>query len=716
MLKKISNNSIMNSGSFLQKRTFFSRVLYNFGVKSMPKISKTEYAALKSGTVCFDGSIFSGSPRLSELKKYKPSLTEKEQKFMDNQVAKLSEMTIDHEIMESNDLPKDMWKYIKDNKFLGMIIPEKYGGLGMSAHGHSLVVEQLSGRSPAVGVSVMVPNSLGPAELLLKYGTDEQREYYLPKLADGVEVPCFGLTGIRSGSDAANMDDFGVVMEKDGVLGVELTFNKRYITLAPIASLVGLAFDLRDPNNLLSEGEEGITLALLPRDLEGLDIGRRHDPLNVPFMNGPIVGDKLFVPIDRLIGGQKYAGYGWNMLMECLSEGRGISLPAGAVAAGKLSVNAVGAYSRIRKQFKVPIGMMEGNQEKLADICGKTFNLMSGQYLTNGLLDSGEKPSVITAIMKYKTTETAREIINDSMDIIAGAGICRGPNNFMASALQSVPISITVEGSNTLTRSLIIFGQGMVRSHPHLLPLMQSIENKDYWDFRSNLNSFLGHAIYNGSASLVKGLNPIRGSKSNLVNYYEKQFGRMANIYAANGDMALLLGGKLKQSEMISGRFADIFINLYFGYANLWFYELNKDVEGLDKVLEYNMDKMLVEMQDSVYDLSQNFPIRTIGHTMKLISFPYGRSYKMPSDDLRREVANLITTNTPVRTLLSSNMHMPEDPNNKLRIMNDNLDLFVETDKLLRLQRNGQVLNDQQLADIQKAEDLRWEVIQVDSF
>ncbi|HEO66108.1 MAG TPA: acyl-CoA dehydrogenase, partial [Spirochaetes bacterium] len=469
------------------RRVLLMNPIRYFLKKSMPAISQTEKEALEAGTVWWDAELFSGKPDWNTLMAYPaPQLSAEEQAFMDGPVnefcAMLSDWKINH---EDYDLTPKAWQFLKDKGFFGMIIPKKYGGLEFSALGHSCVVMKIASRSTSGTVTVMVPNSLGPAELLLKYGTEEQKDHYLPRLAKGREIPCFALTGPEAGSDAGSMPDTGIICHSDfegkkDVLGIRLNWDKRYITLGPVATVLGLAFKLYDPDHLLGDKEElGITLALIPTNTPGVSIGSRHVPLNQFFQVGPNWGKDVFIPMDWIIGGTDRVGQGWRMLMESLAAGRSISLPALSTGGGKMVCRATGAYSRIRKQFKIPIGRFEGIEEALARMAGNTYTMDAARSLTCVALDMGEKPSVISAIVKYNLTETLRQVMNDSMDVQGGSGICMGPGNLWASTYQGVPVSITVEGANILTRSLIIFGQGAIRCHPYALKEIQAIANPD---------------------------------------------------------------------------------------------------------------------------------------------------------------------------------------------------------------------------------------------
>jgi len=628
-------------------------------------------------------------------------------------------MSDEYEMYKAKDLPAPLWDYIRKEGFLGMVIDKAYGGKSFSAHGHALVVQKLSTRSQSVGVSVMVPNSLGPGELLKRYGTKEQKDYYLPRLASGEIIPCFGLTGPASGSDAASMRDTAIVVEENGKLGVRATFRKRYITLAPVAGVVGLAVNLKDPNKLLKgKGREGISIFLLDRGHPGLRLGPRHDPLSAFFMNGTVEGDDVFIPVDKLLGGQERAGYGWNMLMDCLAEGRAISLPAGAIAIGKLSVNAVGAYARIRKQFKVPIADLEGVQEHLARIAGNAYVMTAAQGLTNSMLNQHEQPAVISAIMKQQCTSRGRLVVNDAMDVMGGAGICLGPNNFLGINYMATPIAITVEGANTLTRSLIQFGQGLMRSHPHLLTMVRAIQKGDDQEgFGKALAALVGHGVSNTARSFGRALSSsLPGSKSNVETYYEAQLSRLAAAFAFSADLSLTMGGRIKFAESVSGRYADVLSHLYLGYATLW-YHSKFPAAGSDVIVDYVMSTLLYDIQEAFYGIFDNFPIRPVGWAMKAVAFPLGKTYSRPSDELTKKVADLITKPSAVRDLLAQDMYISKDLNDRVALLNATLPKAVKADDILvkcRKEKRQPTSEEQKLIDeVEAARDI---IIQVDAF
>lgn len=641
--------------------------LLKFSKKFIPKISETERIALNSGTVSLDLHLFNGSINKTDIiKKYSYPLIA-ENSILNSSVNKLCEMINDNEIYEKREIPKKIYDNIAESNLFGMIIPKNLGGLELSHHEQSQIVQKICTASTPVGITVMVPNSLGPAELLLKYGTDKQKNEYLPQLANGTLIPCFGLTGPHSGSDAASMKDTGILFEENGKKMIKLNVIKRYITLAPIANLVGIAFVLKDPNKLLQNGKEGITLILLDRSL--LKIGNCHNPMDIPFKNGTIEAYDINVSVDTIIGGESYAGQGWKMLMECLSVGRAISLPACAVGSAKMTLNYVGAYSLYRKQFKTMLADMEGVQEKLASIASETLKITSIQYLTNSILDSGAKPSVISAIMKYETTERSRIVVNHGMDIVAGAGICKGPRNMLANTYQSIPIGITVEGSNTLTRNLIIFGQGLMKSHPHLYNLVKSIEEDDKKVFGKELKNIIKHSIINLGKSvyyqLLCSLFIFSKNEDLLLKKYNANFAIVSNII-------LLLGKQFKTKELTSGRMAEIMGSLYIITSMDWFLHHNPI---LKEIVTYAKYEEFAKIQNNFENIVNNYPILPLKYLLKPILFDTCvRRNMFINDDMIKNVSNNITKNSKVRNILSENIFM----NYKLKIMNDNLDEIIK--------------------------------------
>lgn len=666
-----------------------SKIISEYAFKTikriLPRISATEKTALNSGTVSIDGDIFTGYLDINKLvNKYDVKLRDEEKAFLRKETTELCEMIDNDSIEKNQDLSVNTWKYMKANKFMGLVIPKKYEGLEFSPHAHSLIVEKIASRNIASAVSVMVPNSLGPAELLHQYGTNEQQKYFLPKLAAGTHIPCFGLTTEHSGSDAASMLDRGIVVKENGILGMRVTFSKRYITLAPIASLIGLAFKLEDPDKLLTKGKEGITVAILEKEnFKDIDIGNRHNPLNIGFMNGTIRGRNIFIPMDCVIGGEDKCGFGWNMLMESLGEGRGISLPAMSVATAKLCTFGVGGYARIRKQFNIPIAEMEGVKEKLAIIAGINYKLLSAQYLFNAILINKEKPPVLSAIMKYKFTEYGRIAVNNGMDIIGGAGICKGSMNFLASSYVATPVAITVEGSNTLTRSLIIFGQGLNRSHPHLLNIISNIESNDKQQFHENFTKIVKHTLSNMSKSLYYGiyLKFYKNKNNDIANYAEIHLNRHVANFAFAANIALLMGGKIKTAEYISGRYADILADIYMSYACLWFYKKNNSIKDIDHLLEYCINDYSKNIESNINKIADNFPIYFMGRLIKYVTYPFGNNYTYNNDILTTKVSNIITKPTELRNLLTENIFISNDNNDRLNQISKGIYLYTEDKK-----------------------------------
>lgn len=664
------------------RRQFISDKVLNLFRKVMPSMSQTEREALNAGNVWWDGELFSGMPdwqRLLETPAAK--LSKEEQEFINGPVDVLCKMLDDWQITQhDNDLPQEVWQYLKDNGFFGMIIPKKYGGLEFSAMAHSCVVMKIAGRSITAAVTVMVPNSLGPAELLLRYGTDEQKDQYLQRLAKGLEVPCFALTSPEAGSDAASMTDTGIVCKatfegKPDVLGIRLNWEKRYITLGPVATVLGLAFKLYDPDHLLGDQEElGITCALIPTNTPGIDIGNRHYPLNASFQNGPNRGKDVFIPIDWIIGGQEQAGQGWRMLMECLAAGRSISLPALSTGAGKLVSRSTGAYARVRKQFKTPIGKFEGVEEALARIAGTSYMMDATRSLTATAIDLGESPSVISAIAKYSLTESMRSVVNDAMDIHGGSGICIGPRNFLGRVYQSIPISITVEGANILTRSLIIFGQGAIRCHPYVLKEMDAANNENQElasiEFDRAFFGHIGFAISNGLRSLWLAITKarfVRAPVSDPSAYYYRQLTRFSSVLAFTSDVAMLvLGGKLKRMEKLSGRLADILGHLYLTSSVLKrFQDQGRPEEDLP-LLKWWCENSLRAMQQSMDRFLINFPNRTIAWLLRSIVFPFGKTFSGPGDQLGHQAASILLQPSAARDRLTEGLFLPKDDQSKL--------------------------------------------------
>lgn len=676
----------------------------------MPSMSQTEKDALEAGTVWWDGELFSGRPDWRRLLDYpEPRLSDEEQAFLSGPVNTLCQMIDDWQVTEElHDLPPEVWQFIKDNGFFGMIIPKRYGGLEFSALAHSTVVMKIATRSITAAVTVMVPNSLGPAELLLHYGSDEQKDYYLPRLARGQEIPCFALTGPEAGSDASSIPDRGVVCrgqhEGQEVLGIRLNWDKRYITLGPVATLLGLAFRLYDPDHLLGETEDiGITLALIPTGTAGVWIGHRHAPLDIPFQNGPNRGKDVFIPLDWVIGGQAQIGNGWRMLMECLAAGRSISLPALSTGAGKLASRATGAYARIRKQFRTPVGRFEGVEEALARIAGYTYMMDAVRVMTAGAVDLGEKPSVISAIAKYNLTATMRQVVNDAMDVQGGSGICLGPRNLLGRVYQAIPISITVEGANILTRSLITYGQGAIRCHPYVLREMRAVADSDREQgarsFDQALFGHIGFTISNAIRSLWLGLTggrmyltPVSGPTG---RYFQKVT-RMSAAFAICSDFAMLvLGGSLKRREKLSGRLADVLSQMYLVSAILKHYEdQERQIQDLP-LLRWSCDQALFKIQTSLDELIGNFPNRWASSLLRLLVFPLGRRYRPASDRLGHQVASILLSPSTVRDRLTAGVYINEDTDQAIGRIEHAFQLIVGAEtvekRLAKARREGQV-------------------------
>ncbi len=675
---------------------WISEPIFTLFKRVTPRMSQTEREALDAGNVWWDGELFSGNPKWRRLRSIPPAqLSHEEQAFIDGPVQTLCDMLDDWKIThEDYDLPADVWQFIKDNGFFSMIIPKEYGGLDYSALAHSEVVMKIATRSISTAVTVMVPNSLGPGKLLMEYGTQAQKDQYLGRLAKGQEIPCFALTSPKAGSDAGGIPDYGIVCKQDfngekDVLGINLTWEKRYITLGPVATLLGLAFKLYDPDKILSNDvDRGITLALIPTDTPGVNIGRRHLPMNVVFMNGPNWGKDVFIPMDWIIGGQDRIGQGWRMLVECLTDGRAISLPALSVGAGKLTCRAVGAYSRIRQQFKLPIGKFEGVEEALARIAGYTYMMDAARVMTAAALDRGEKPSVISAIIKYHLTEGMRSLVNDGMDILGGAGICLGPRNLLGRAYQSIPISITVEGANILTRCMIIFGQGAIRAHPYIFKELEAIGETDPAESLEKFDvAFFGHMrffITNTFRTLLHALTAsvfVFAPGRRPVRRYYQHFTRFSSAFALLTDIALLtLGGSLKRREKLSGRLGDILSYLYLGSATLQrFEDQGRQKEDIPFV-HWTCQLLLHKIQLSIIDLLRNLPNRPVAWLARLLIFPIGKYFDPPRDSLGHQIANVILTPSATRDRLTRGMYITDDINQRIGLFDHALETVIKAD------------------------------------
>lgn len=646
--------------------------------KIMPGMSATERDAIEAGTVWWDAELFSGKPdwkRLFDLPA--PRLTPEEQSFLDNEVEQLCAMVSDWDTtIKDQDLPPEAWQFIKDKGFLGMIIPRQYGGKQFSAYMHSQVVMKLGSRCSAAAIAVMVPNSLGPAELLLHYGTEAQKNHYLPRLAQGLEIPCFALTSPYAGSDAAAIPDVGIVCkgEHEGreTLGFRVTWSKRYITLAPIATVLGLAFRVRDPDGLLGgSAEPGITCALIPTDHPGVITGRRHWPLNAVFQNGPTEGRDVFIPMEWVIGGAPQVGRGWRMLMECLAAGRAISLPSSSVGFSKLAVRATSAYAAMRRQFKIEIGKFEGVQEALARMGGHLYMMDATRRLSALAVDAGEKPSVISAISKYHVTERGRMVVNDGMDVIGGKGICMGPGNFLARAYQQVPIAITVEGANILTRCLIIFGQGAIRCHPYVLQELAAAADEDreraVQEFDRLLFAHLSFVAANAARSFVGGISrgwllPSSRHAARATRGYFRAVVHLSSAFALLTDVSMgVLGGTLKFRERISARLGDVLSQLYLISAVLKRFEDEGRQEDDLPYVDWSVQDALHRAQDAIIEVLHNFPNPFIAVLLRVLIFPLGLAYRRPSDLLGTRVAKAMQTPGESRNRLVADAYLPRE-------------------------------------------------------
>lgn len=738
----------LNISAFRQN--VISRPLMKVYRGIMPEMSSTEKEAIEAGTTWWEADLFAGNPNWKKLHNYPVArLSADEQAFLDGPVEEVCRMVNQHQVSHQlADLPADVWQYLKDHGFFAMIIKKKYGGLEYSAYAQSRVLQKLAGLSSELASTVGVPNSLGPGELLQHYGTPEQQNHYLPRLAKGLEVPCFALTSPEAGSDAGSIPDFGIVCkgqwEGEEVLGMKLTWNKRYITLAPVATVLGLAFKLRDPEHLLGDKEElGITCALIPTDVEGVETGRRHFPLNCMFQNGPTRGNEVFVPLSFIIGGPKMAGQGWRMLVECLSVGRGITLPSNSAGGVKTAALATGAYARIRRQFKLPIGKLEGIEEPMARIGGNAYLMDAVTTLTTTGIDLGEKPSVISAIVKYHLTDRMQKCVIDAMDIHGGKGVCLGPNNYLGRGYQAAPIAITVEGANILTRSMIIYGQGAIRCHPYVLAEMESAFDTESGQGLANFDAaifgHIGFATSNFIRSFWLGLTSSRFSNapySDKTKRYYQQMNRFSANLALLSDLAMAtLGGNLKRKERISARLGDLLSQLYLASATLKRYEdEGRQTDDLPLV-QWAVEDALYKLQASLDDLLDNFPMG-LGGALRVVMFPFGRPLKRPSDVLDHKVAKIMQTPCESRDRLGKGQFWTNSEHNAVGIQEQTLlDIiaseplhdkvckasgkrlpFMWLDKVAAEGKALGVLSDDEVNLLERAEIGRMKSINVDDF
>ncbi len=725
----------------------------------LPSLSQTEKEALESGTVGWDGELMKGTPNWDVLFKLpKLQLTAEEQAFIDGPVDKLCKMIDNYKVNQDGDLPREVWDFIKKEGFMGLEIPKEYGGHGFSSAAHSAVVIKIASRSIAAAVTVMVPNSLGPAELIHAYGTQEQKDHYLPRLADGREVPCFALTEPDAGSDAGNISARGVVVKNEkGELGIKLNWEKRYITLGPVSTLLGLAFKLEDPDNLLGKDKKdlGITCALIPSNTEGVTIGDRHRPMDLPFHNGPNFGKDVFIPLDNIIGGPERAGQGWKMLMESLAVGRSLSLPALSTAGAQLSSYASGAYARTRKQFNTAISNFEGIEEPLGKMAGLTYMMNAAREATLQMVDSGERPAIPSAILKYHLTESMRTIVNDAMDIHGGKAIVNGPKNTFADLYKGIPVAITVEGANIMTRNLIIFGQGAVRAHPYVLKELQAAEepnpNKALGKLVKTLAAHVGNGIRSFAKSFVYGITGGAFSKKpdgidkKTAKYYN-QINRLSASFNLAAEATLAsLGGGLKMKERVSARLGDVYSNLYLASSVLWYYEKNGQKKEDLPLVNWACQYALNNAEHALDDALKNHPNKVVGKLLQPVIFPRMAIPFMdkfltsaPSDKLDKLAADTIRNPGEARDRLTSGIFKPTEETEALGRLEAAFKSVVESEplekKLYKAQKAGtlqkelgragmldaavsaNVLTADEAEVLKRTDKLRRDVVEVDSF
>jgi len=690
------------------RREKITRPALNIYRTMLPSMSDTERDALEAGNVWWDGELFSGMPDWDRLMSFPaPKLSDEEQAFLDGPCEELCRLLDDWDIShERGDMSPHVWQFIKEHKFFAMIIPKRYGGLEFSAYANAMVITKLASRSTTASSTVGVPNSLGPAELLLHYGTEEQKKRYLPGLASAEEIPCFALTSLQAGSDAAAIIDSGVVCkgewEGEEIVGIRLNWDKRYITLAPIATVLGLAFKLYDPDHLIGKLDEyGITAALIPTATPGVKVGRRHFPLSTPFQNGPTSGKDVFVPLDYIIGGPEMAGKGWKMLVELLSVGRAITLPSTAAGGGQAAAYATGAYAQLRKQFNIPIAKFEGVGEALSRIAGHTYIMNAALSVTSGAIDQGEKPAVPAAILKYHCTELGRKIANDAMDVHGGKGIMMGPKNYLGRSYMATPIAITVEGANILTRSLIIFGQGAVRCHPFVLRELYAAQDENrergLLEFDDALFSHIGYAISNLARAFFLALTHAKFSRVPLntpTRRYYQNINRYSAAFAVASDFAMLtLGGKLKQRELLSARLGDVLSSMYLASTVLKHFE-NQGRPASDlPLVEWSVRTLMYQAQEQLHSFLRNFPNRPVAFFLRRFIFPRGRTYSSPADELGSKIVDLITRTGEVRERLSQQAYTTVEPGNPIGLLQEALALSEELaplqKRLWQAQREG---------------------------
>ncbi|GLQ56902.1 acyl-CoA dehydrogenase [Devosia nitrariae] len=692
------------------RKALLTAPAYGMVRKILPRVSRTEQEALDAGTIGWDAELFYGRPDWTKLTSIRPlTLTEEEKAFLDGPTEEVCAMIDDWETRnERADLSPEVWQFLKEKGFLGMLIDKAYDGLGFSAQAQSMIVSKIASRSVAAGITVMVPNSLGPGELLEKYGTPEQKETYLSRLARGLEVPCFALTGVHSGSDAGNMRDVGVVTKGTWngkeVVGVTLSWDKRYITLAPIATLIGLAFDLHDPDNLLGKGEHvGITLALIPHDHPGVEIGRRHFPARQAFMNGPTRGKDVFVPMDYLIGGVDYAGQGWRMLMECLSTGRAISLPAIGSISIKQALRVTSAYARIRRQFGIPVGIMEGVAEPLAGMVKSAYTFEAARRLTASMVDEGQRPSVLSALLKYRTTEAMRDCLDAAFDIHGGRAIQDGPSNYLFGGYMATPVAITVEGANILTRTLMTFAQGVLRAHPFLYKEVQAAQNPDR---KAGVDAFdkafAGHTAFmlrNKIATFLHavtfGMFASSPVDHEMARWY-RQLHRYAQAFALVADWTtVVLGGALKARQQISGRMADILGDLYLMSAVLKRYEDEGRLADDRALVDAIMADRIAAMEATFGEVFANFPSRLFAFAMRVLCFPFGRHARPAPDRVNNGFVSMVLRPGAFRDRLTTGAYVSMDPEDVTGLLEDALAKVIAAEEIearfMRAVKKGEV-------------------------
>jgi acyl-CoA dehydrogenase len=705
------------------RRDVVTRRLLDIYRRMLPSMSKTEQEALEAGNVWWDGELFTGMPDWRRLRSLPPpKLSPEEQAFLDGPTEELCRMLDDWQVThELADMPPEVWAFIKEKKFFAMIIPKEYGGLEFSPLACAMVLAKISSRSAVASSTIGVPNSLGPAELLLHYGTDEQKQYWLPRLARAEEIPCFALTSPRVGSDATALVDSGVVCkgmwQGQEIVGIRLNWDKRYITLAPIATVLGLAFKLYDPDHLIGDVEEyGITAALIPTNLPGIEIGRRHFPINIPFQNGPTRGRDVFVPLDAIIGGVKMAGQGWRMLVQQLAVGRSIVLPNNALGAAQAALYATGAYAKLRRQFNLPIGKFHGVGEAIARMAGNVYTMLAASRVTCTAITNGEKPAVPSAILKYHNTELGRQVANDALDVHGGKGIMLGPKNYLARGYESVPIAITVEGANILTRNLIIFGQGAIRCHPFVRAEMEAARNPDreagLVDFDRLFFKHIGYGLSNAARSFVMALTLARFTEvpaGGPTRRFYQHINRYSASFALMTDAAMFtLGGELKRRELLSARLGDVLSYLYLASMVLKHYQDQGEPAEDLPLVEWCCRTLLYRTQEQLHGLLRNFPNRFLAAVLRFFVFPRGRTYSAPSDELGQQIVELMINPTPTRERLAEGIYKPVEPGNQIGLLQQALEIAEQVKPLERkvfdARRAGEIKSEDIPSQIDEAE------------